>query len=117
MAQKVLVQLIDDLDGTTAENVETVNFALDGVVYDIDLKAENAAKLRDSVADFVANARRTGGRAKRAASTTDRRAAAQPRNKEQTKAIREWALRTGHQLAGRGRIPAHVIEEFEKAHQ
>lgn len=118
MAQKVLVQLIDDLDGTAAEDVETVNFALDGVVYEIDLKAENASKLRDSLADFVASARRTGGRAKRGVvGTSSRRVVAEARTKEQTKAIREWARSHGHELSDRGRIPTSVIEEFEKAHR
>jgi hypothetical protein len=117
MAQKVLVQLIDDLDGTATEDVESVNFALDGVVYEIDLKAENASKLRDGLADFVAHARRTGGRVKHGAASTTRKVVAEARTKEQTKAIREWARKHGHELSDRGRIPTNVIEDFEKAHR
>ncbi|SEQ64673.1 Lsr2 protein [Lentzea xinjiangensis] len=116
MAQKVLVQLIDDLDGTAADDVEAVSFGLDGVSYEIDLKQENAAKLRDALASFVASARRTSGRAKRAANTT-RTVVAESRTKEQTKAIREWAKVNGHELSDRGRIPTNIIEEFEKAHR
>lgn len=116
MAQKVLVQLIDDLDGTAAEDVEAVSFGLDGVTYDIDLKKDNAARLRDALADFVASGRRMGGRAKRATSTT-RTVVAESRTKEQTKAIREWAKAKGHDLADRGRIPTSIIEEFEQAHR
>jgi hypothetical protein len=117
VAQKVLVQLIDDLDGTVAEDAETVQFALDGVQYEIDLKAENAAKLRDGLKDFVEKARRSGGRTKRGAAATIRKIVAESRTKEQTKAIREWAKANGHELSDRGRIPTHVIEEFEKAHR
>lgn len=116
MAQKVLVQLIDDLDGTAAEDVEAVSFGLDGVTYDIDLKPGNAARLRDGLADFVASARRVGGRTKRATSTS-RTIVAEARTKEQTKAIREWAKAQGHELSDRGRIPTSIIEEFEKAHR
>ncbi|TWP45950.1 Lsr2 family protein [Lentzea tibetensis] len=116
MAQKVLVQLIDDLDGTAAEDVEAVSFGLDGVTYDIDLKPGNAAKLRDALADFVASARRSGGRTKKATSTR-RTVVAESRTKEQTKAIREWARNQGHELSDRGRIPTSIIEEFEKAHR
>ncbi|WP_158854172.1 histone-like nucleoid-structuring protein Lsr2 [Saccharothrix deserti] len=83
---------------------------------EIDLRPENAAKLRDSLADFVASARRSGGRVKRGATTT-RRGVAEARTKEQTKAIREWARSNGHELSDRGRIPAHVIEAFEAAHR
>ena len=47
MARKVQVVLTDDVDGGEAS--ETVNFALDGVTYEIDLSDENAAKLRDQL--------------------------------------------------------------------
>ena len=57
MAQKTIVQLIDDLDQGAAE--ETVSFGLDGANYEIDLSAKNAAKLRDALATYVANARRS----------------------------------------------------------
>lgn len=110
------MQPIDDLDGTAAEDVETVSFGLDGVTYDIDLKPDNAARLRDVLADFVSSARRTGGRTSKAASTT-RTVVAESRTKEQTRAIREWARANGHGLSDRGRIPTSIIEEFEKAHR
>ena len=60
MAQRVNVELIDDLDESPA--VETVSFALDGVSYEIDLSESNAGKLRDALAPFLGHARRTGGR-------------------------------------------------------
>lgn len=117
MAQKVLVQLIDDLDGAPAEDGQTVSFALDGVTYEIDLREENATKLRDSLADFVASARKTGGRAKRGTAPATRRVVAEARTKEQTKAIREWARNNGRNLSDRGRIPTNIIEAFEEAHR
>ncbi|NUT49996.1 MAG: Lsr2 family protein [Saccharothrix sp.] len=117
MAQKVFVQLVDDLDGTPADDGETVTFALDGVVYEIDLRPDNATRLRDSLAGFVAAARRNGGRTRYRAATTTRRVVAEARTKEQTRAIRDWARSNGHDLADRGRIPATVIEKFEAAHR
>ena len=60
MAQRVKIILEDDLDGSTAD--ETVTFGLDGVTYEIDLSAANAAKLRDDFASWVGHARRSGGR-------------------------------------------------------
>jgi hypothetical protein len=86
MAQKVTVTLVDDLDGGTAE--ETVEFGIDGVAYEIDLSVGNAGKLRDSLADYVTNARKAGGRRK----------AAGP-------------ARRGS--AG-GRIPAEVLDAYHK---
>ena len=54
MAQKVDVKYVDDLDGSDASG--TVAFALDGKSYEIDLSDDNAARLRDSLASFVAAA-------------------------------------------------------------
>ena len=62
MAQKVTVTLVDDLDGGQAD--ETVEFALDGVSYQIDLSNENASELRDALSSYVSSARRAGGRKK-----------------------------------------------------
>jgi Lsr2 len=47
--------LVDDLDGSPAST--TVEFGLDGQSYAVDLSAENAAKLRAALAEFVAAAR------------------------------------------------------------
>jgi hypothetical protein len=106
MARKVLVRLVDDLDGLPGEDVATVTFSLDRVTYQIDLNDANASKLRDGLAAFVAAGRRTGGRVKRGAAV---------RGANDGPAIREWARENGHQLADRGRIPSHVVAEFRAA--
>lgn len=107
MARKVLVRLVDDLDGLPSEDVATVTFSLDRVSYQIDLNQANAARLREGLAQFVQAARRTGGRAKRG---TAARAAG-----NDGPAIREWARENGHELAERGRIPSHVVAEYRAA--
>src|SRR5262249_20857144 len=114
MAQKVTVTLVDDLDGGTAE--DTVEFGIDGVSYEIDLSAGNAAKLRDSLSDYVSHARKAGGRRNKAA-TTARRASAGGRasvDREQNAAIREWARKNGFNVSDRGRIPAEVLDAYHK---
>ena len=58
MAQKVQVTLVDDLDGSSAD--ETLTFGLDGVAYEIDLSRSNAKKFRDSLNAYVGAARRSG---------------------------------------------------------
>lgn len=114
MAQKVTIALVDDIDGTDSGNVSTIEFSLDGVVYHIDLNEQNAGSLRDTFADYVAAARRTGGRAKRqvgkpAAAETGPRTTM---DREQAKAIRDWARKNGFEVADRGRIPASVVEAY-----
>lgn len=56
MAQRTVITLVDDLDGSEA--VETIEFALDGVTYQIELNAKNAKKLRTGMAPFVDKGRR-----------------------------------------------------------
>jgi hypothetical protein len=107
VAQQVVVQLVDDLDGSVAAG--TVEFALDGRAYVIDLSNENAAKLREALALFIVAARRSSARRRIARigqrPTTDR---------ERTAAVRAWAQDHGHKVANRGRIPAAVLEAYEQ---
>jgi hypothetical protein len=114
MAQKTIVQLFDDLDGSSGEDITTVSFALDGVEYEIDLGEANASRLRDALEEFISAGRRIGGRAKRGSSPRSNGQGA-PRSKEDTKAIREWARQNSHDISERGRIPAAVIEAYESA--
>lgn len=111
MAQKVLVQLIDDVDGTSSDDVTTIQFGLDGVTYEIDLTESNADRLRDLLAEYVGAARRTGGRVKRGARPGGSGGAAN----NDAGAIREWAQANGIELAARGRIPSHVAESYRQA--
>jgi hypothetical protein len=108
MARKVLVRLVDDLDGLPSEGVATVTFSLDRVTYQIDLNESNASKLRDGLAGFITAA---GGRVKRGASAGARSTAAA----NDGPMIREWAREQGHQLAERGRIPSHIVDAFRAA--
>jgi Lsr2 len=105
MAQQVKVILVDDTDGGPAE--ETVTFGLDGAEYEIDLSAKNASNLRDALAPWTANARKTGGRRRRGARSSSASSSSD---------IRAWALANGHQVSSRGRVSAEVREAYEKAH-
>jgi Lsr2 len=123
MAQKTVVTLVDDLTGEESEDITSVEFALDGVTYEIDLDEKNSAELRDSLAAYVAAARRTGGR--RAASSNGRRRSGgagtgTPRatspggyDRETSKQIRDWARAEGFEVSDRGRVPNNVVEAWE----
>ena len=110
MAQKTIVQLIDDIDQGEAE--ETVSFALDGASYEIDLSAKNAAQLRDALALYVANARRSGRGSSPRSAAAPRRGRPGRGDREQTQAIREWARKNGYKVGEKGRIPANVLEAY-----
>lgn len=110
MAQKTIVELIDDLDGGTAD--ESIRFGLDGVEYAVDLSEGNAQRLREALEPFVAHARRASGRKQR---STARPAVKSSGDREQNQAIREWARQEGHEVSDRGRIPQSLIVRFQEA--
>lgn len=105
MAQRVRVDLVDDLDGSPAD--ESVVFSIDGVNYSIDLSADNAQKLRDELGPWIGGARRTGGRR-----TRGRRPVGGPTANE----IRTWAQSEGLEVSQRGRVSNEVRAAYEKAH-
>lgn len=111
VARREIVVLEDDLEGGKAD--ETVKFSLDGIQYEIDLSDKNAKKLRDAVAQFVANGRRVS----RGGVVVGGRAAARARgsaaaDREQNKAIRAWAKRQGEDISDRGRIPQEIVDKY-----
>ena len=114
MAQRVNVELIDDLDESPA--AETVSFALDGVSYEIDLSEDNAEKLREVLSTYVGHARRTGGRrggSSRGSSAATPRSSATSGNAAD---IRAWARDNGSEDSERGRVSAEVRSASAAAH-
>ena len=73
MAQKVIRQFIDDIDGSPAER--TFTFTVDGTRYEIDLSSENIKEFNDAIAGFVESAREVNsgnGRQTRKVSSSSR---------------------------------------------
>lgn len=112
MAQKVQVVLTDDLDGGRAD--ETVQFALDGVTYEIDLSEANAEALREALTRYVDAARRTGGRSVRRSAGTRSRPVAE---RVDLSDVRAWARENGFQVSDRGRVSSQVRAAYDAAHQ
>jgi len=106
LAQKITVTLQDDLDGGPAD--ETVQFAIGGTGYEIDLSTSNAAAFRRQLAPFIAHARKAGRGLRRPPG----RSAA---NRERSGDIRAWAKDQGITVSERGRIPASVVEQYQAA--
>ncbi len=105
MAQKIHVELVDDIDGSSA--AETVTFGLDGTHYEIDLSGKNATKLRKSLSPFLENSRRVTKTGKR----TQQRPAAKTNGN--AKSVRQWARENGFTVNDRGAIPAEVRQAYE----
>lgn len=107
MAQKVVTELIDDMDGSTAD--ETVVFSWRGYSYEIDLSAKNVGKLDKALAPFIDKARRLGRAVKPGAKPTVVRVPSD------AAAVRAWAVANGYEVPERGRIPNDIRDAYEAA--
>lgn len=110
MAQRIITQLIDDVDGQEA--AETVSFSLDGIAYEIDLSETHAEALRNALAPFMENGRKVSTKSARARSGGSPRATGKPAAKE----VRTWAIENGYEVPERGRLPRQVMQAFEAEH-
>jgi hypothetical protein len=110
MAKRTIHMLVDDIDGGEAE--ETVKFAIDGAQYEIDLSKKNAAKMRDVLAPYVTAGTKVGrsSGAARASGTRGRGSATVDR--DQNRAIREWAQSKGIAVSDRGRIKQEIMDRY-----
>jgi hypothetical protein len=100
MARQMLVVLKDDIDGSEA--VESINFSVRGIGYEIDLSAKNTAAFDKALLKWIDAARRAPrGRPTR-----------RPRSTVDAGAVRAWANSNGIQINARGRIPAAIIEQY-----
>lgn len=107
---------IDDLDGATLapDEAETIEFALDGKAYTIDLGVKNAAAFREAMEIYVRSAQRVTPAKKRADKATRSKSGSSAQS-ESVK-IRQWAVQNGHAVSGRGRIHAEIVEAYNAAH-
>jgi hypothetical protein len=105
MATRTVTVLVDDIDGSAADR--TVEIALDGETYALDLSTAHHHELVRDLARYMAVARRVGG----TGSPTPffSRPQADPR------AVREWARAHGIDLEPGKRVPKAVIVQLHAA--
>ena len=118
MARTTVIELVDDLTGESGDDVAPVIFALDGVQYEIDLAEKNASALRDRLGEFIAGAKRIGGRrrtspAASVATQPDGRTA--KRSPQELAEVRNWARREGYTVAEVGRVAQSILDAFDTA--
>jgi uncharacterized membrane protein len=110
VAQRTVVEVTDDLDGS--DGAETITFAFDGKTMEIDLSKKNADKFRKAIQPFMDAARKSGGpsRSTRRSSSTSSSS-----NSADTAAVRAWAASNGIEVNSRGRVSAKVLEQYRAA--
>jgi Lsr2 len=113
VAQKMVVEVLDDIDGSPADR--TVTFGFDGRDYEIDLSSKHADQLAKALEPFVAGARKVSSSRRRTSS------ASAPKSKSKSKQdladVRAWAkTQPDLKVSDRGRIPQAVFQAYEQAH-
>ena len=108
MAKERVVQLIDDLDGSNAD--ETVRFALDENIYEIDLTSANARRLRTTLDRYRERGRRVG-RVRLLAPGQRPKRRTRTSNGEQA-AARVWAGQNGYPIQPVGQVPKVIMAEY-----
>ena len=114
MTPSVTAMVIDDIGQLEAS--ETVRFGVDGSAYEIALSARQASELRSMAGRYISVARRV----RPARPTARQQHQPRPRARvqtdpEQSRRIRSWAKERGLLASPRGRIPQHVVDEYEAA--
>ncbi|KEI43464.1 hypothetical protein GU90_17135 [Saccharopolyspora rectivirgula] len=97
MAERIQVELVDDIDGSPAQH--TITFALDGVTYEIDLNDRHARQLRSTLERYIKRGRKKAQRASRGSKQREREEKRARRvNRQLTEQIRGAAQRTREHL-------------------
>lgn len=119
MAEIIIRQLIDDLDGKPIDTGlgHEINFSYQGADYRIDLRPTNADKIEAAFAPYIKVAEKVSSAGKtRAQKPNATKKLGSGRSAEQLKAIREWAGTNGFDVGVKGRIKTDVIDAFDAAH-
>jgi hypothetical protein len=110
VAKRTVHMLIDDIDGGEAD--ETIRFALDGTQYEIDLSQQNATKMREGLARYIGAGARIGRAGTPARVAPGRGRGPAKADRDQNRAIREWAQTKGLDVSDRGRIKQDILDRY-----
>ncbi len=115
MAERVIRQLIDDMDGTDISegDGETVEFSLRDVKYRIDLSSQNITKLEKALGPYVKAAVKVSEPRRRTRNGKISNNGNGQRGSQSE--IRAWANEHGYAVSGRGRIPTQVLKAYASA--
>jgi hypothetical protein len=114
MANRVIHQLVDDLDGSVIPpgTGERLTFALRGKEYYLDLSDANVERLNKAVQPFI-DAAVTATKSRRLSTGASIRQP--PGLGDRAAVIRAWARDHGHDVSIRGRISQEIVAAFELA--
>jgi len=106
MAQKIEIQTLSDLSGEDGAVTTQFSYLLQG--YEVDLTAEEVARLEKTLAPFIDVARRVHGTGAAALKGFKGSRAGSTRPGSNASEVREWLTDHGYVIAARGRISAEL---------
>lgn len=109
MAQKVIVQIFDDLTGEA--DAELVHFAINGTEYEIDLTLENRDALFALLDPYTQAARTLSGKKSKKVAGKKQKVEIVTDVADPV-AIRAWAVENGYEINERGRIPRAIVDAY-----
>lgn len=112
MAQKVLVQLLDDIDGSEA--VGTLEFSFGGETVLVDLNEDHMNEY-DQILSYLKSVGRVVKGTKKRAPYGSKKGTGPVVGK--TQEMREWLRAAGHEVKDRGRVPSHLVKLWEERPQ
>jgi hypothetical protein len=117
MAKRTVESLVDDIDGSEAQ--ETIEFSFRGKSYTLDLNEKNASEFDDALAPYVAAAEKAGTAQSSRGTRSRGSSIPRPRSARQTeidpRAVRSWAESQGITVSPRGRIKSDILEQYKAA--
>ena len=122
MARQIVVEHLDDIDGTPISEGkgETIAFSVNGIDYEIDLSAKNAKEFYKKLDHYIDHAAKVGGRRSRSVGTltsgSEVKRKPVQRDRDHVRAVREWAQEQGYDIGVRGRIPTEITEAYNAIH-
>lgn len=107
------VELVDDIDGSPATT--TIEFAIGGKDYVIDLSDQHADEFNKALAPYIEHARHAPANKRKARKSRSSSEASRAKRQKNAQ-IRAWALENGITIAKRGVLNQSVIDAYEAAH-
>ena len=108
MAKQIITNVVDDLDGKP--DAETQQFAYGGQAYEVDLAGDNLIAFNEFMTRHISVGRRVGR--VRAIQLPAPAPIPARVDREQNRAIWEWAKREGKVVSDRGRISQDIVDEY-----
>jgi hypothetical protein len=118
MAQKIEVTITDDTTGEAGAH--SVEFAIDGTAYEIDLSEGNHSQLKSLLTPYIDKARKASVKRGPGRPKAAKAVAGSPSGggsgltKEERQAVRDFAATHGHPLNTRGRLPELAITAWRQ---